>query len=548
MKAFFSTILYTLFGLIVIGLTVLFVAPATPLLSGFDVKIVKSGSMEPQIMTGAVVVIKESVQYGVGDIITFNNTDTEIPTTHRIVGTESVDGVSYFVTKGDANEERDMSLVAVGDVIGKVMVNAPYAGYVLDFARQPLGFVLLVGIPALLIVLDELVNIWQEVKRMRRPKVARKVTTPLEVAPYSPRGLDKTRPAKLMDITPIVRNELGAREEVKAATQPRMYHDIRPKMSALVTSVLVFALVTGFTSLEDISTLSYPMDIEASLDNSMQAKRVDFSVSPTTSEIDFSIEKVTNIEVIVTPDGVSATELVYDVAVEKVSGDSAFCDDVLVDAESPLIYADQFKNLADSGVSFIGSWPLNFSMAGVHNSGETCSFNLVFNGYLAGTDGMTGYIDTEIVSLNFIAETALPLVPSSSPQATFTALLPVGTSTPQPGAMSEEVSGTSSTAKEASSTEEIIDSEITGEGEGREENNDNDQGIVVEEKVQEPPVEDIEEVKDNTGQEAKEEENTPEDEEVVREEAQDTENEAVEVPQKETASVVDDETRAGVGL
>jgi len=136
---------------------------------GFEIKIVKSGSMEPAIPTGSLVVVRPAASYVAGDVITFGkDTKNEIPTTHRIESVRTAAGGTLFTTKGDANEERDPQEVAARDVIGKVLFHVPSAGYVLDFARQPLGFALLIGLPAAMIIIDEMFNIGKEFAAMRR--------------------------------------------------------------------------------------------------------------------------------------------------------------------------------------------------------------------------------------------------------------------------------------------------------------------------------------------------------------------------------------------
>jgi signal peptidase len=136
-----------------------------------EVKIVQSGSMEPAIKTGSIVIIKPTDDYNVGDVVTFGkDTRDEVPTTHRIIEERIVSGQAQYIVKGDANDDRDPQEVRERDIIGKVMLSVPYLGYILDFARKPLGFVLLIGVPALVVVLDEASSIWGEVKKMRGKK------------------------------------------------------------------------------------------------------------------------------------------------------------------------------------------------------------------------------------------------------------------------------------------------------------------------------------------------------------------------------------------
>ena len=164
-----SKIGYWIFVAAVVLLGLLLLTSLIPVPGNIAVKIVQSGSMEPAISTGAMVVIRPSDEYRVGDVIMFGeDTKTKVPTTHRIVADEVRSGVFYYTTKGDANEDPDPQQVAQTEVIGKVLFSIPYLGYVLDFAKKPLGFALLIGIPAAIVVFDEAGNIWRETKRLRK--------------------------------------------------------------------------------------------------------------------------------------------------------------------------------------------------------------------------------------------------------------------------------------------------------------------------------------------------------------------------------------------
>lgn len=165
------TIFYYLLALAALGLGALLVLMQTDIMPGYDVRIVQSGSMEPAIMTGSVVVIQDRERYEVDDVITFGGSDsaTSLPTTHRVVETIVQDGELAYITKGDANTDRDQQPVREGDVRGTVLFSIPYLGYILDFARQPLGFALLIGIPAAFIVFEEASNIYGAL-RTRRPE------------------------------------------------------------------------------------------------------------------------------------------------------------------------------------------------------------------------------------------------------------------------------------------------------------------------------------------------------------------------------------------
>ncbi len=170
MKIFFNTFYYLVaFGALSLGL--LLVLLQSSIVPGYEVRIVQSGSMEPAISTGSVVVIQKKDSYLVGQVVTFGEqTQNSIPTTHRIISTEVQDGKLVYLTKGDANEEVDVDQVALSDIRGVVLFTIPALGFLLDFARQPAGFALLIGLPAALIIFEEISKIVAAVREEKRKK------------------------------------------------------------------------------------------------------------------------------------------------------------------------------------------------------------------------------------------------------------------------------------------------------------------------------------------------------------------------------------------
>src|SRR6056297_3375596 len=165
----YSKILY--YGLVTaaFALVLLLVIVQTSLIPGYEARIVQSGSMEPAVSTGALVVVREQAQYSVDDVITFTTSGSDIPTTHRIMSDGLQQGELVYYTKGDANNNQDLEPVTLAQILGRVLISIPYLGYILDFARQPLGFVLLIGVPALMIFVEEAGSIVREF-RNRKPE------------------------------------------------------------------------------------------------------------------------------------------------------------------------------------------------------------------------------------------------------------------------------------------------------------------------------------------------------------------------------------------
>ena len=137
---------------------VTFVAPRF----GWRVDVVLSGSMEPQIHTGSVVV-SHPLDIGsvkAGDIITFRSPQNGKFTTHRVISVENSPSV-FFRTKGDANEDADPFIVGSQSVAGRVCFNVAYLGYVTQFIKSRLGLILVLYLPGIIIVILEVRNIWR---------------------------------------------------------------------------------------------------------------------------------------------------------------------------------------------------------------------------------------------------------------------------------------------------------------------------------------------------------------------------------------------------
>ena len=125
---------------------------------------VYTGSMEPAIPVGSVVVIKpvnpETLK--TGDIICFKLSEpTSI--THRIFNVTD----EGFITQGDANNAPDLWTVKKENVIGKLVFTIPFIGYIGYFVRTPIGFILLIILPASLIIILEIRNIIKELKNKK---------------------------------------------------------------------------------------------------------------------------------------------------------------------------------------------------------------------------------------------------------------------------------------------------------------------------------------------------------------------------------------------
>ena len=162
-------IIYYIVIAFIVLVAILLIVSAFPIPGNYKVLVVKSGSMEPVIKTGSVVVVKPARDYKIGDIITFGPySKTKAPTTHRIYEMKVEGGELIFITKGDANNAPDTREIKKADIVGKVLFSVPFLGYAVDFAKKPLGFALIIIVPAALIIYDEIRKIFGEIKKKKQ--------------------------------------------------------------------------------------------------------------------------------------------------------------------------------------------------------------------------------------------------------------------------------------------------------------------------------------------------------------------------------------------
>jgi signal peptidase len=125
---------------------------------------VMSGSMEPAIGTGDVVVAVQipPTAARVGDIVTFRDplNDARL-ITHRVREMHVRGEMVAFVTKGDANSTLEQWAVPETGTIGRVSFHVPRIGYMMVWIRSTIGLLMLIVLPTLLLGATELWRLWR---------------------------------------------------------------------------------------------------------------------------------------------------------------------------------------------------------------------------------------------------------------------------------------------------------------------------------------------------------------------------------------------------
>ena len=154
-------------------------------LFGYQLRVVTSGSMEPNIKQGALVAIRTAEEgdesfyedLKVGDVLTFYwfngaTSADEVVVPHRIIAIQESDGRYVFTLRGDAVENDTQTIAGdSGNIIGKVTWDSYVVGRILTFVRSSVGIVCCLILPAAVVICFEVVRI---VKLVREGKEEQK--------------------------------------------------------------------------------------------------------------------------------------------------------------------------------------------------------------------------------------------------------------------------------------------------------------------------------------------------------------------------------------
>lgn len=155
-----KNIIWILLSVLIFSLLFNFIIPV--MTGSTQLLIVLSGSMHPVMRVGDMVVVESKLpdEIHAGDVIAYNDPGgtPNVMITHRVLSiTEGEERL--FHTKGDANEEIDAYVVPASKLVGEMVFVIPFAGYLPETTKSTSLFFVMIILPALLLVLDEVRNI-----------------------------------------------------------------------------------------------------------------------------------------------------------------------------------------------------------------------------------------------------------------------------------------------------------------------------------------------------------------------------------------------------
>ena len=128
----FASITGILGLLLIIAVIAVMLPLFAPKLLGYGTYDVVSGSMEPEIPVGSLVLVDEAVpeEIAEGEVIAFTSEkDKSVVVTHRVIENDKTNG--QFITKGDANKLKDMNPVPYSNLVGRVVKHYPKVGAIM---------------------------------------------------------------------------------------------------------------------------------------------------------------------------------------------------------------------------------------------------------------------------------------------------------------------------------------------------------------------------------------------------------------------------------
>jgi len=139
---------------LIIGvLAIVVLSRVLPAVTGGTTFVVGGPSMEPTIPLGSAVHAEPvaGADLRVGDVVSLQAGLKHAVFTHRITRIVTLPDGLYIETKGDANDGPDPSLVPVKDVIGKVTVAVPFAGFGIALLSSYQGVMFLIALGLVLL-------------------------------------------------------------------------------------------------------------------------------------------------------------------------------------------------------------------------------------------------------------------------------------------------------------------------------------------------------------------------------------------------------------
>ena len=146
----------------------------TPAFLGYKMYVIISGSMQPELEVGDIVVVKKINPNDLkkDDVISFRKGQTII--THRIVEVKKAEEKLQFLTKGDNNNTNDKDLVSDKEIEGIVVNKIQKLGKIVLKLRDKTLIIVIILIYYIFLMYDQSVQKRKNLRRIKREEYEEK--------------------------------------------------------------------------------------------------------------------------------------------------------------------------------------------------------------------------------------------------------------------------------------------------------------------------------------------------------------------------------------
>ena len=141
-----------------------------PMPFGYGAAVVLSGSMEPELSKGDLIIVKETESFDVNQVVVYQDGNSLV--VHRIIEMNDTE----VITKGDANNTADKPIEKTR-IKGEVVFSVPCIGNIVEFIKTPIGTILIIALAILLMEIprlkdkqkdaDEIEKIKEEIRKLK---------------------------------------------------------------------------------------------------------------------------------------------------------------------------------------------------------------------------------------------------------------------------------------------------------------------------------------------------------------------------------------------
>lgn len=137
-----------------------------PIIFGYSVMNVETGSMEPELKVNDIIIVKKRAKYDVNDIISFYYDTNNDGVNDKVVTHKIIDIGAKIITHGVNNPDGDNEEINADQIVGKVVFKSTFLGKVLanDIVTNKQIILLIIIIFLVIFIIYSIVNIVRIVK------------------------------------------------------------------------------------------------------------------------------------------------------------------------------------------------------------------------------------------------------------------------------------------------------------------------------------------------------------------------------------------------